>query len=34
VWVTGTLAIDPVSTNLADIGYSMRADLIELYEWK
>ena len=34
VWVTGTLAIDPISTNLADIGYSMEADLIELYEWK
>ena len=34
VWVTGPLAIDPISTNLADIGYSMQADLIELYEWK
>lgn len=34
VWVTGTIKIDPISTNLADIGYSMRADLIELYEWK
>ncbi|MCF3595820.1 DUF3299 domain-containing protein [Rhodobacteraceae bacterium LMO-12] len=34
VWVTGTIMVDPISTNLADIGYSMRADLIELYEWK
>ena len=34
VWVTGTIKVDPISTNLADIGYSMRADLIELYEWK
>jgi hypothetical protein len=34
VWVTGTIRIDPISTNLADIGYSMGAELIELYEWK
>ncbi|MGJ8627419.1 MAG: DUF3299 domain-containing protein [Sulfitobacter sp.] len=34
VWVTGTIKINPISTNLAEIGYSMRADLIELYEWK
>lgn len=34
VWVTGTIKIDPISTNLAEIGYSMSADLIELYEWK
>lgn len=33
VWVTGTIKIDPVSTNLAEIGYSLRADLVELYEW-
>jgi hypothetical protein len=34
VWVTGTLKIDPISTNLAEIGYSMQADLVELYEWE
>ena len=34
VWVTGTIKIDPISTNLAEIGYSMQADLVELYEWK
>lgn len=33
VWVTGTISIDPISTNLADIGYSMEADLVELYEF-
>tara|TARA_R110002124_G_scaffold286189_1_gene466296 strand:+ start:682 stop:1194 length:513 start_codon:yes stop_codon:yes gene_type:complete len=33
VWVTGTVKVDPISTNLADIGYSMRADLIEIYQW-
>jgi hypothetical protein len=34
VWVTGTIKVDPISTNLAEIGYSMQADLVELYEWK
>jgi hypothetical protein len=34
VWVTGTIKIDPISTNLAEIGYSMQADLVEIYEWR
>jgi hypothetical protein len=33
IWVTGTLRINPIDTNLAVIGYEMDADLIELYEW-
>jgi len=30
IWVTGTIKIDPITNqSLAEIGYSMRADLIE-----
>lgn len=34
VWVTGTIKVDPIDTSIADIGYRISADLIELYEWK
>ncbi|MEQ6202432.1 DUF3299 domain-containing protein [Sulfitobacter sp. HNIBRBA2951] len=34
VWVTGQLRHELQSTTLADIGYSMTADLIETYEWE
>ena len=33
IWVTGTIRVNPISTTLADIGYEMDADEIELYEW-
>lgn len=33
VWVTGTMRHEMQSTNLAEIGYAMEADLIEVYEW-
>ena len=31
--MTGTMRVNPISTTLADIGYEMDADEIELYEW-
>lgn len=33
VWVEGTLRSNASRTALADAGYEMRADAIELYEW-
>lgn len=33
VWVTGTIRVNPIRTNLAEIGYDMTADEIEVYEW-
>ena len=34
VWVQGTIKVNPVSTNLAEIGYDMVADEIEPYVWE
>ncbi len=34
VWVTGAIRVNPISTNLAEIGYDMRAEEIERYEWQ
>ena len=33
VWVTGRIRHELQSTTLADIGYAMQAELIEVYEW-
>ncbi len=33
IWVTGTLSVNPITTPLAEIGYAMEADDIEIYEW-
>lgn len=33
VWVTGTLRTEMQSTELADAGYTLAADVLELYEW-
>lgn len=33
IWVTGILRVDPLTTDLAEIGYTLQADLIERYEW-
>lgn len=33
IWVTGTIRVSPISTNLAEIGYDMAADEIEAFEW-
>lgn len=33
IWVTGTIKVNPISTNLAEIGYEIEVDEIELYEW-
>jgi hypothetical protein len=33
IWVTGTIRVSPLSTNLAEIGYSLTAELIEPFEW-
>ena len=33
IWVTGTLQIDIQTTSLAETGYIMAADTIEVYEW-
>ena len=33
VWVTGTIQAQASTTDLAQIGYAMVADDIELYEW-
>ena len=33
IWVTGTIRVRPLSTNLAEIGYSLTADHIEAFEW-
>ncbi len=33
VWVTGRMRHELQSTSLADIGYAMDAELIEVYEW-
>jgi hypothetical protein len=33
VWVTGTLRTQLQSTNLGEIGYSIAADEMEVYEW-
>jgi len=34
VWVTGKMRHELQSTTLADIGYALSAELIEVYEWK
>lgn len=33
VWVTGRIRHELQSTTIADIGYAMQAELIEVYEW-
>lgn len=33
IWVTGTIRVEPLSTNLAEIGYNLTADTIEAFEW-
>ena len=33
IWVTGRMRHELQSTTLADIGYALDADLIEVYEW-
>ena len=33
VWVTGTLRTELLSTDLAQIGYTLRSEEIEVYEW-
>lgn len=33
VWVTGRIGAHPRSTDLAEIGYEMQAQKIELYDW-
>ncbi len=33
VWVTGTIRTELLSTNIADIGYAMKAEQIEAYSW-
>lgn len=33
VWVTGRMRHELQSTTIADIGYALTADLIEVYEW-
>ncbi|MGC1496622.1 MAG: DUF3299 domain-containing protein [Sulfitobacter sp.] len=33
VWVTGRMRHELQSTTIADIGYALNADLIEVYEW-
>ncbi|MGC3939899.1 DUF3299 domain-containing protein [Roseobacter sp. EG26] len=33
VWVTGRMRHELQSTTIADIGYGLSADLIEVYEW-
>ncbi len=33
VWVTGRLSAKPRSTEIAEIGYELAADRIDVYEW-
>ena len=33
IWVTGTLSVNPITTELAEIGYGLEAERIEEYEW-
>lgn len=33
IWVTGTLSVDLISTNLGDIGYALHVTDMETYEW-
>jgi hypothetical protein len=33
VWVTGRMRHELQSTSIADIGYALEAELIEVYEW-
>lgn len=33
VWVEGLLSMEMVETNLADIGYALSAESIEIYQW-
>ena len=33
IWVTGTLSVNPITTDLAEIGYALAAERIEIYEW-
>lgn len=34
VWVTGVIKLDLQYTTIADIGYAMTAEKIEVYEWE
>jgi len=34
VWVSGRLSAKPLSTQIADVGYEIVADKVEMYEWK
>lgn len=34
IWVTGTIRVNRIQTSLAEIGYDMAADEIEVYEWE
>lgn len=33
IWVTGTIRVNPISTTLAEIGYDLTADEIEVFVW-
>ena len=33
IWVTGTLSVSPITTELAEIGYGLEAERIEDYDW-
>lgn len=33
VWVTGLLSTQPMSTEVAEVGYTLAARKIEIYEW-
>ncbi|MGB1034648.1 MAG: DUF3299 domain-containing protein, partial [Primorskyibacter sp.] len=33
VWVTGTMSTQIQTTDIAETGYTLRADKIELYTW-
>ncbi len=34
IWVYGTLSINKVMTDIAEAGYAIQADRVELYEWE
>lgn len=34
VWVTGTIRVNRIRTDLAEIGYDMAADDIQIFEWE
>ena len=33
IWVTGRLSVNPITTDLAEIGYALEAERIEPYDW-